>query len=124
MLRADVDNEVVFLEDARFGLDDRAVGLLDPALGEVALALVFDRHGVDVGVGVVVFQQRVSLPVDAEEQTPHIGIVYEDDSEKVVDLALIDAGNLPEVADRVDHGLPAVAAGDDLHGEHLAAAGR
>ena len=122
VLRANVDHKVLGLEDASFLFDDFAV-LLHPGVGEVGLALVLDRYGVDIRVVIVVLAQWEAFPVDIEEQAAHIGIVYKDDAEVVVDLALVYCGYLPEVENRVYKGLLAVTCGHHFDSDVLVGAG-
>ena len=49
-------------------------------------------------------------------------MVDEFDAEEVVDLALLEVGHFPEVADSVDHRLLYIVA-DDLDADHLPSAG-
>ncbi len=97
MLGADVHHEILGLEHAHVLFCKCAVGIARIGGCEVALPLAFDAYRVQVGVGIVVFAERISFPVDAKEQAAHVGIADEDNSEEVVDFALIKSSDFPYV---------------------------
>jgi len=119
VLRAYVDHEVVFLEYAALALYEFALVVEGVDVGKVGLTLVFYRHGVNLGVGVVVFAQGVAYPVEVEEQAAHVAVAHEYDTEEVVDLALVETGNVPHVFYRVNPWFLAVATGKHLHADYL-----
>ena len=88
-----------------------------PDVGEVSLAFVFNRDGVDRRIFVIILAQGIAFPVEIEEEAAHIGVVDEDDPEEVVDLAFIDGRDGPEIENRMDQRTLTVAGSHDLYGE-------
>ena len=122
VLGADVHHEVVLMEYLALGLHDLAAFLFIYR-GKVGLALVFDRHGVDSRILVIILAQRIAHPVDVEEKAAHIGIIDEDDAVEVIYFTLVDLGDTPQIGYRVNVGLVAVGH-CDLHRAHGIVLGR
>ena len=93
VLRTDVYNEIIGSEDCFFSANNLAVLPLGINLSVIALAFVLKGNGVAVRAVVVVFALGVSYPVDAEEETAHIGVIQEDDTVEVINFSLIESGD-------------------------------
>ena len=108
VLRAYVDYKVIFLENKAVFLLDFTLGILDIHVGAVALALILNRYGIELGRSVVVLAERIAHPVDAEEKAAHILVADEHDTEEVVDLTLENLGDSPYFGNGVEHRVDAV----------------
>ena len=119
MLRTDIHYEIVFLEDAALALNELAFVVEAVNVGKVGLALVFNRHGVDFRIGIVVLTHGIAYPVEVEEQAAHIAVAHEDDTEEIVYFAFVETGHMPHVFHRVYPGFLAVALGNNLHTDNI-----
>ncbi len=122
MLRADVDHEVLGLEHHHLFFLDFSVGGFHVCVSEIALTLAVGGHGVELGIFVVVLAERMTVPVNAQEEAAHVGVAYEHYSEEVVDLALEDTGYMPEISHAVEHRLLYIVGGN-FHGQMAAVGG-
>ena len=108
VLRAYVDNKLLGGEQHVRALFEFSVGSLDNGMCHIVDSFVFEANGIYLGIGVVVLAQGITHPVVAQEETPHVGVIDETDSEEVVNLALIQIGRFPKVYDRVEQRIFAV----------------
>ena len=122
VLRTDVYHELFGSEKYIRTLFEFSVGSLNDGMGYIVDSLVFETNGIHLGVGIVVLAQGVSHPVVAQEETTHVGVIDEADSEKVVNLAFIQIGRFPQVFNRVEQRVFAVG-GFDFY-RHLRIIGR
>ena len=88
VLRAYVDHEVIGFEHSHLLGLYSAVGVLYIGSCEVALAFVLGGDRVVALALVIILAQWIAVPVNAEEQAAHVGIIDEDDTEEVIDLTL------------------------------------
>ena len=102
VLRANVHHKILGAEYFNFFLHHLAV-LFHPGVGEVGLTLVFNRHGVEGGVFIVVLAQGEALPVDVEEEATHVGVANENNAVEVVNLTFVEACHTPKVGYGVEH---------------------
>ena len=121
VLRADVDDVLVLLEEHVALADIAAVGL--QFVGRRAVLRHLVAHAQGVLRRVVILAQGVSRPVVAQEQAPHVGMVQEADAEIVERLAFVQLGGLPQVAHRGQHRTLAVGGQRPQH-DVLARRGR
>ena len=122
MLRAYVDHEVLGLEHPHLFLLYSSVGGLHICVGEIALTLAVGGHGVKLGILVVVLAEGVTVPVNAQEETAHVGVADEHYSEEVIDLAFEDSGYMPDIGHAMEHGLLYIVGGH-FHGQVAAVGG-
>ena len=95
-----------------------ALLVFDKAIGVVLVGLCTESYRIKFLVGVIVLAQGVSHPVGAQEETPHIGMIDKFDAEEVVHLTLLEIGDGPQVAHRVQARGLAVG-GSHLHVKHV-----
>ena len=122
VLRADIYNEILFGKHGDLLFLNRAVSLFDPGIGRIALALVFNRNGIEFGSGVIVLAQGVAHPVDVQEKSTHIGIADKHDSIEIIHLAFENACDTIQVGNAVEHRFVAVG-GLNLHRHQLPGGG-
>jgi len=113
VLRTDVDDVLVLLEEHVAAADDAAVGLELIARRTVVRHFVGHTERIGFPALVVVLAERIPHPVVAQVEAPHVGMVDETDTEEVEHFALVQLGPLPDVADRRQTALLA-ARGEDF----------
>ena len=105
VLRTYVKHELLGREDSHLTLFHRAVSRLHISHGSVLYLLMVKTYRIDRRIVVVVFSKRVSHPVVAQKQAPHVGVVYKYYAVVVVDFAFIQIGYSPKVGYAVKHGV-------------------
>ena len=118
MLGADIDDIFIFPEHFLWILLHISITVESESAGIVLVHLILKTDRIQAGAGVIVLAERIAHPVIAEEEAAHVGMVYEFDSEHVVDLTLLKICHAPEIADGVDVSVFAVRA-HHLDGEHF-----
>ena len=123
VLRTDVDDVLVLLEEHVAAADDAAVGLELVARRTVVRHFVGHTERIGFPALVVVLAERIPHPVVAQVEAPHVGMVDEADTEEVEHFALVQLGPLPDVADRRQTALLA-ARGEDFQYDVFSRRGR
>ncbi len=118
VLRTDIHNEIIRFEHTHFLCLNSSVLILNICCCEITLTFTFSCEMVVLGTFVIILTQWIPVPINAEEQTTHIGIADKDNSEEVIDLTFENSGNLPKISYAVQHGLFTVGS-CNLHGDML-----
>ena len=117
VLRPEVD-DVILLAVQR--PEHRALPAVGPRLHirhgiHIGKRLVLQRYGIGFGRGVVVLAKRIAVPALAQEETAHVAVAGEADTEIVVHFAFVHQGDLPHVAHGRYHGALPVGHGGLEH---------
>ena len=116
VLRAEVDHIVVLSEYRGLFAVQRSVGVERVARCEIRDGFVAHGNLFIFLFGLVVLAEGEAHPILAQEDAAQIGVIHEDHAVEVVHFALVEIGNVPEVAGRGQHGLLAIGAdGLDMH---------
>ena len=95
MLGTDVDHKVLLSENNVFLVSDCSVRVQIIFFGDIGILLVL--HVQRIGVHVIILAQRITDPVFAQEETPHVRIVQKTDTEEVEHFAFFDFCSFPEI---------------------------
>ena len=105
VLRSEVDDVIVLAVQRP---EHRALVAVGPDLHQrygihVGQGFVLQRYGVGFGRSVVILAQRIAVPALAQEETAHVAVAREADTEIVMHFAFVHQGDFPYVPHRRNH---------------------